>query len=196
MRRQTSIQLSVFAMTLLFAACLAAEEKTNRETKRAAKAATQESNIAKQTIDIGVVVSDIEKSVEFYTKALGFRQAGGFKVAGKFAKDAGLTNGPALDIKVLKLGTDENATSLKLMQIKDAKSKKSDNSFIHSQLGVSYLTIFVKDTGKAVEQLKKHGIKTLAKTPVDIPKEIAPGMGLTLVRDPDGNIIELVGPKK
>ena len=76
------------------------------------------------TIDIGCVVSDIEKSVKFYTEAIGFTEVTGFSVPADFAKQAGLTDAKQLDIRVLVLGEGEAATKLKLMQIKGGGNKK------------------------------------------------------------------------
>ena len=112
-----------------------------------------------------------------------------------FAKDVGLTSAQ-LDVHILVLGKGENATKLKLMQLKGVETKKSDNSFIHSQTGFRYLTIYINDTTAALARLDKAGVKPIAKTPAEIPKEIAPGAWLTIIRDPDGNLIELAGPKK
>jgi len=148
---------------------------------------------SKPTIDLGVVVSDVEKSVKFYTEAIGFQEKQGFQVPGDFAKDAGLTSGPMLDIRVLALGSGSDATQLKLMQV-EGESKPSDNSVIHSQLGFSYLTIHVADMKSSLEKLKKAGVTTVAKTPIEIP--FVPGVYLTIVRDPDGNLVELVGPNR
>jgi catechol 2,3-dioxygenase-like lactoylglutathione lyase family enzyme len=150
---------------------------------------------ASKTIDIGVVVSDIGKAVKFYTDSLGFTEVDGFSVPSDFGTDAGLTNHQPLSIRVLVLGTEENATKLKLMQLPGVDSSKSDNRFIHSQLGVSYITVHVKDTNAALERLKRTGVKPLAKGPVALPEPLPQGVFLTVVRDPDGNIIELVGPK-
>jgi hypothetical protein len=47
-----------------------------------------------------------------------------------------------------------------------------------------------------MEQLKKAGVKPIAKTPIMIPETIAKDLYLTIVQDPDGNLVELVGPKK
>jgi lactoylglutathione lyase len=149
---------------------------------------------SKTTIDLGVVVGDVDKAVKFYTEAIGFQQRPGFQVPGDFAQDAGLTTGPQLDIRVLALGEGEGATLLKLMQVSGVPSKTSDNTVIHSQLGFSYLTIHVADMEASVEKLKKAGVATVAKTPIEIP--FVPGVYLTIVRDPDGNLVELVGPKK
>jgi hypothetical protein len=54
----------------------------------------------------------------------------------------------------------------------------------------------VNDTTAALERLAKLGVKPLAKSPVTLPESLAPGMTLTCVRDPDGNIVELLGPRK
>jgi predicted lactoylglutathione lyase len=154
-----------------------------------------EDEFASATIDIGIVVNDINKSAEFYTKSLGFTEVPGFSVPADFCADAGLTDSHELEIRVFVLSTDEKATKIKLMQLPGVASKKSDNSFIHSQLGISYLTIVVKDTNAALKRLAKTNVKPLAKSPVALPAPLPQGVFLTLVRDPDGNIIELVGPK-
>jgi len=147
------------------------------------------------TIDLGTVVSDLEKSTRFYTDAIGFRELKGFDVPADVAAGAGLTDGKPLAVRVLVLGEGENATKLKLMQIAGTSPRGGDNEFIHSHTGFRYLTIIVDNTTAALARLAKAGVKPLAKSPVAIPENIAPGMFLTCVRDPDGNIVELIGPK-
>jgi len=159
-------------------------------------AKADESEFARTTIDLGVVVSDVQKSVDFYTKAIGFIEVEGFAVPADFGGDSGLTDDQPLKIRVLVLGEGESATKLKLMTVPGVKTKKADNQFIHSQYGFSYITIFINDTNAAVERLTKAGVKPLAKGPVGLPEPLPQGVYLTVVKDPDGNIVELVGPKK
>jgi lactoylglutathione lyase len=155
-------------------------------------AAAEEAEFTRQTIDIGVVVSDIEKSLKFYVDGIGFQKAGGFEVA-QVGKDAGLTDGAPLSINVLTLGKDKTATKLKLMQVKGRDAKKSDQSTIHATVGFSYITVWVADQTAALARLKKLGLAPLAKGPVPLPGS---PLYLTVVKDPDGNFVELVGPKK
>lgn len=155
----------------------------------------EESDFASTTIDLGCVVSDLDKAVEFYTKAIGFKEVPGFSVPADFASRVGLTHGKKLDIKVLVLGEGDTATRLKLMHVEGVRSKKTDNSFIHSQQGFSYLTIKIKDTTKALKRLGKAGVKPIAQGSQELPASLAKGVYLTIVRDPDGNLVELVGPK-
>ena len=153
----------------------------------------QENEFAKLTIDLGCVVSDIDASVKFYTEAIGFTESGGFEVSPEFCKSAGLTDSKKVDVKVLTLGKGDGATSLKLMQI-EGESAKSDNDYINSTLGFSYLTIVVKSTDAALARLEKAGVKPVADGPITLPENINPDLALTIVRDPDGNLIELIGP--
>lgn len=147
---------------------------------------------ARTTIDVGIVVGDVEKAARFYKNALGFTEVSGFDVSEEMGTDSGLTNHQAFQVRVLVLGDEQSATKIKIMEFPKAPGKKVDHRYIHSSLGFSYLTIFVADTTAAVEQAKKAGV-----TPIKAPYQLGGGnFYLTLVRDPDGNIIELVGPKK
>ena len=148
------------------------------------------------TIDLGCVVTDLEKSVRFYTQGIGFRELKGFEVPAALATDAGLTDARPLSIRVLVLGDGEDATKLKLMQVAGTLPRTGDTDFIHSHTGFRYLTIMVADTDAALERLAKLGVKPIAQGPVALPDSLAPGLHLTCVRDPDGNLVELLGPRK
>ena len=93
------------------------------------------------TIDLGAVVSDLEKSVRFYTEGIGFRELKGFDVSADVAAGAGLTDSKPLSIRVLVLGEGPEATKLKLMQVAGASPRTGDTDFIHSHTGFRYLTI-------------------------------------------------------
>jgi len=148
------------------------------------------------TIDLGCVVTNLDKSVRFYTEGIGFREVQGFEVATPLASDAGLTDSRPLSIRVLVLGNGPEATKFKLMQVAGTLPRTGDNEFIHSHTGFRYLTIMVPDTTAALARLEKLGVKPIAKCPVALPDNLEAGMFLTCVRDPDGNIVELIGPRK
>lgn len=155
------------------------------------------SAFASETIDPGLVVSDVKKAVQFYTQAIGFKEVKGFSVPGNWTKDVGLTDGKTLDIHVLVLGEGKSATKLKLMEVPGANVKKADNQYVPSQLGIRYLAIQVKDIDEAVARLTKAGVKSETKGGMaELPEGLPKGIYVALVRDPDGNMIELVGPKK
>jgi catechol 2,3-dioxygenase-like lactoylglutathione lyase family enzyme len=156
-----------------------------------------DSAFPRTTIDLGCVVSDLDASVRFYTEGVGFKELKGFEVSAPLATDAGLTDGKPLAVRVLVLGEGESATKLKLMQVAGEAPRTGDTEFIHSHTGFRYLTVFVADTDAVLARLAKLGVKPLAKGPVALPDSLAPaGMHLTCVRDPDGNLVELIGPRK
>lgn len=183
-------------VVLIAALCAAVVAGVALTWKASTGADKTDGAFARTTIDLGVVVSDIDKSAQFYTEVVGLKEIKGFDVPGPFAADVGLTNGKPLSIRVFVLGDGDSATKLKLMQVKGVDTKKSDTEFIHSQTGFRYLTIFITDTNAATERLKKAGVKPVAKGTSAIPADIVKDMYLTIVRDPDGNFVELVGPKK
>jgi catechol 2,3-dioxygenase-like lactoylglutathione lyase family enzyme len=147
------------------------------------------SAFSRLTIDVGIVVSDVEKAAAFYTEALGFTEAEGFDVPAEMAGNSGLTDYRPFKVRVFVLGGGETATRIKLMEI-DPVGAKVDNTYINSSLGLSYLTIFVRDMKASVERAKAAGAKI-----VKPPLKLADGVTyLTVVKDPDGNNIEFVGP--
>ena len=176
MNRVSIYSVALFLLTL---PCLAAEPTAFPRT----------------TIDLGCVVSDLDASVRFYTEGIGFRELPGFTVEAPLAAAAGLTDSKQLDIRVLVLGEGPGATKLKLMQVAGAEPRKGDNEFVHSHTGFRYLTIMVADTDAALARLAKVGAKPLAKSPVALPDHLGKGLFLTCVRDPDGNLVELIGPR-
>jgi lactoylglutathione lyase len=147
---------------------------------------------SRATIDLGIVVSDLEKAVKFYRDDLGFKATTppGFDVAGDLAKDAGVTDGRALHVATFRIGEGEAATTVKLMAFPDAK--KNDQSLVTKGLGPRYLTLFVKDLTAVVERMKARSIPLVGKSPVLLGGQTA----IAFVQDPDGNFIEFVGPMK
>ena len=114
-----------------------------------------------------------------------------------WTKDVGLTDGKKLDIRVLVLGGGSAATKLKLMEMPGRKLKRGDNKYVTSQFGMRYTTIQVTDIDAALARLQRAGVTPDTKGgAVGLPEGFPKGIYLTLVRDPDGNMIELVGPRK
>ena len=147
---------------------------------------------SKPVIDIGVVVSNLDKSAAFYTNIIGFRETSGFNVPPDLGKKIGLTDHLGVKIRVFELGEGSAATKVKLMAFPDAGAAKPDRHFIHSTLGLNYLTIYSSDLIPTLGRLKAGGIKLLGESPV----ALGGGTFLVTFQDPDGSFIELIGPMK
>lgn len=147
-------------------------------------------DFAKSGISIGVVVEDLQKSLDFYLNVVGMVKTGEFGVDADKAKELGLSSGNRFDVTVLKLENSENAPEWKLMSF-GKKATHPKQNFVPDDTGVQYITIFVKSMKPVLERIQKKGIKTLGKTPTMLD----PNRQFVLIQDPDGTFIELIGPE-
>ena len=154
-------------------------------------AGAAESEFTKPVIDIGIMVKDSERTARFLTNAIGFKEVAGFPVSADLGRRLGLIDGRATEVRVFVLEGAEPATRIKMLSFPEAPGKQADQSFIHSTLGIRYLTLYVKDMNRALERLKQAGVRTLGETPLDMGN----GNWLVTVKDPDDNFIELIGPR-
>jgi len=137
-------------------------------------------------MDVGVVVSDLEKSLDFYTNVIGMTKVSTYHLSGENAKTAGLTDGKALDIINLKLNNEPSAPGFKLTKIQDIKGAPLTNSF---SPGFRYVSIFVKDLEPYLKRIKDRNIRLLSK----INPMVAPeGFKAIVLQDPDGALLELI----
>lgn len=143
----------------------------------------------KNTISIGLIASDLEASLTFYTDIIGMQETGGFGIDAAFGKNSGLTGGTPFDVKILKLEDDPNATELKIMSFN--KEKNPGEKHIQVRNGMRYITIFVKSIVPVLERLKRNNIPFLGKTPI----QLGDGRDFILIQDPDGVFVELIGNK-
>ena len=141
----------------------------------------------KPFISIGVVVTDLETSLDFYTNIIGMKELGEFSVNDEMGKKTGLTGGIAFDVKVLKLYDDPNATEYKLMSFGNTKNKGEKH--IQERNGMRYITIFYKSLDAVIQRLEDNNITFLNQKSTTIPD----GRRFILVQDPDGTFIELIG---
>ncbi len=156
------------------------------------RAAESTGEFSNPRIDIGLVARDAARTASFLTNAIGFREVTGFPVSPELGRKIGLIDGHPVDVRVFVLGDGEEATRLKVLAFPAAQGVQADQRFIHATFGYRYLTLYVKDVNQALERLKRANIPLLGETPVDL----GGGTHIVVVKDPDGNFIELIGPRK
>jgi hypothetical protein len=147
------------------------------------------SNFTSKLIGLGVVVSDMEKSLDFYMNAIGMVKAYSFKIGSEFSKRSGLANGDSAVVTVLKLENSPEANEWKLMSF-GKKATHPKQNFIQDDTGVQYITINVKALKPIIERLKQRNVPFLGSSPTPLNRNSQ----LLLVQDPDGTFIELIGP--
>jgi hypothetical protein len=152
-------------------------------------ASSAQSNFSSKLIGMGVVVSDVERSLDFYVNGIGMVKAYSFKINEDFGKRSGLSNGVATEVTVLKLENSPEANEWKLMSF-GKKATHPKQKFIQDDTGVQYITINVKALKPVIERLKAKNVPFLGSSPIPLNQK----SHFVLVQDPDGTFIELIGP--
>ena len=150
-----------------------------------------QSEFSSGLIGVGVVVSDLEKSLDFYLNVIGMTKVSEFDVDADFGKISGLTDGVPFHVDVLKLQDSPDANQWKIMSFKK-KGSSQKSTFIQDDTGMQYITIMVNSLEPFLKRIKEHKVKLLGDTPVPLGTD----QHFVLVQDPDGTIIELIGPLK
>ena len=123
---------------------------------------------AKDSLDLGLLVNNIEASLHFYRDLLGL----------KFIEKVPVWFGT---MHRLRFGNSD----FKLVDPSVQPPKGPVG--LEGQLGFRYVTFVIKNLSELCRELQSKGIE------FEVPeKEIRPGSRIAMVRDPDGNIVEFV----
>jgi lactoylglutathione lyase len=112
-------------------------------------------------------VSDLDKSIEFYTHFIGLRLVSRREVRQNNAEIAFLQ--------------DESGAAIELTRWRDKKNLVEGDNFDHIALAVN-------DVRKAVDELKANGV-TIAMEPFSLSGSSSK---IAFIKDPDGNWLELI----
>ncbi|MEF8938271.1 MAG: VOC family protein [Salinivenus sp.] len=151
--------------------------------------ASAQSASADPTIDVGVVVDDLEASLQFYRDVLGMTQRRTIDITEAFGRRSGLTGGAPTEIRVLTLGEGDAATEWKLMAFDEGPSG-ADEADITDQRGMQYITLQVDRLGPYLERAREHGVQPLGDTPI----ALGDTDHFLLLQAPEGTFIEVIGP--
>lgn len=143
------------------------------------------------TIHIGVVVSNLERSMEFYREILGMVRADdpSFDIDRDFAARSGLSGGVPFHVEVLKLREGPESTQWKLMSFENLP-EPDRGTFIQDAVGMRYVTLFYNDLSPVIRRLNRASVPFLGRTPTPL----ADNRYFVLIQDPDGIFLELIGP--
>ncbi len=126
--------------------------------------------VSKDSIDLGIVISDEKAALGFYRDGLGMEMEGELPL-------------PGGRMYRLKCGT----TIIKLVKLEKTPEAKPVPGGPMRGLGLRYFTISVPDIRGLVAQLEAKGIR-----PTVPVTEFRPGVTIAMVADPDGNTVEFL----
>lgn len=141
---------------------------------------------------LGVVVADMDKSIDFYQNVLGMKRVDLYEADEKKATELGLTNELAFEAVVFRAIDVPEATELKLITFDGIESQHPKQHWIHDDVGVQYLTLLVSSIEPFLKRIEERRIPMLGATPVALDETNS----FIMIQDPDGNFVELIGPAK
>ncbi|MCH2124443.1 MAG: VOC family protein [Pirellulaceae bacterium] len=135
-------------------------------------------NMLHPAVDLGIVCSDFDDSLQFYRDFLGFEEVLDIQIPADVAVGAKLAPGKFRQVR-LQAGH----TLIKLMEI-DSPPEERSHAF---QSGVRWLTFIVENVPELVEKLKVKGVQFMAEM-ISAPD----AKHVVCAKGPDGMLIELV----
>ncbi len=139
--------------------------------------------MTKDSIDIGIVVKDLSVSEKFYGETLGLPEVRDVQISADVAAKSGCASGP-FRFKAFQAGE----VQLKIAQAES--NPPSGSGKVDAATGHRYLTFSVESVEDAYNALKAAGVPLQGEV-----TEVVPGRFICFFADPDGNMLECVGPK-
>lgn len=146
--------------------------------------------LARSVEAVGMTVSDMDRSVEFFSKVLSFEKVSEVEVAGSEYEQLQGVFGARMRIVRMKLGDElVELTEYVAPQGRPipVDSRSNDRWFQH-------IAIVVSDMDKAYRHLRVHKVKHASTGPQTIPpsNQAAAGIRAFYFKDPDGHNLEII----
>lgn len=129
--------------------------------------------LAKNAIDLGIVIRDSEASLRFYRDTLGFEHVA----------DIPMPLGGGGTMHRLMCGD----TLVKLVRFDNVPEASNPGGGIVGASGYRYFTMIVTNLAEIVAECEAAGFKIAISI-----REARPGVTIAMVEDPDGNWVEFV----
>ncbi|MEH2069681.1 MAG: VOC family protein [Nostoc sp.] len=139
---------------------------------------------------IGLTVKNCDRSLDFYTKALGFELVCDITVTGEDYSNLEGVPGAKIRIVTLRLGDE----LIELMEYLNAEGKPIPSDSQSNDLWFQHLAIVVSDMDRAYAHLCSFPIQPISTAPQTIPpgNEASAGVRAFKFKDPDGHDLELI----
>ena len=152
------------------------------------------SQSAEDVNKVSITVSDLERSIDFYTTVLPFKDVKRYTLSGRSVERLfGIRDSKlSIDVALLKLGGEY----IELMEFHSPKLKgrpiPEDSK--SNDLWFQHIAIVVSDMEKAYQQLTKYEVEHVSTSPQTLPDYIpaAAGISAFYFRDPDDHNLEII----
>lgn len=143
----------------------------------------------KRIFHVNICVRDMERSVAFYEK-LGFKKVNDFTLEDPSVGEALGLDARKLRGVFMRLGDDENAPVLDLVQFLDPAPRGEPYPTLNN-IGICRIAFSVDDIDKTYAMLKEMNVQFVA--PLKKIQGVGDGeVGVVCFKDPDGTVLELL----
>ncbi|OUC14175.1 MAG: glyoxalase [Alkalinema sp. CACIAM 70d] len=152
---------------------------------------TQDSAISVNAVDsVGMTVSDMDRSVEFYSKVLSFKKISDVEVWGSEYEQLQGIFGVRLRVVKLQLGQE----FLELTEYLTPKGRPIPIDSRSHDRWFQHVAIVVRDMDQAYQQLRQFKVQYASTAPQRIPdtNQVAAGIRAFYFKDPDGHNLEII----
>ena len=140
---------------------------------------------------IGITVSDMDRTVDFYSNVLSFKKVLDIVVEGEGYEE--LLGLPDLRIRFVRMQIgDEFISLIQYIEPSDGKPIPVDSR--SNDLWFQHFAIVVSDMDKAYQHVNKHKVSQISTSPQTLPKSNKPAAGIRAFKfkDPDSHPLELL----
>ena len=139
---------------------------------------------------VGITVSDMDRSLKFYSEVLGFKKISDTEVYGEEYEQ--LQNLFGLRMRIVRMELGDEFIELTDYLTSGGRSIPEDAK--SNDLVFQHIAIVVSDMDKAYQQLRKYNVVHVSTAPQTLPKSIpaAEGIKAFYFHDPDNHNLELI----
>lgn len=146
--------------------------------------------LVKSVDTVGMTVSDMDRSVEFFSKVLRFEKVSDTEVHGaEYEKLQGVF-GLRMRVARMKLGTE----MIELTQYLAPEGRPIPPDWRSNDHWFQHIAIVVSDMDKAYQHLRAHKVRHASTAPQTLPANLkaAAGIRAFYFKDPDGHNLEII----
>ena len=139
---------------------------------------------------VGITVSDLDRSIEFYTHVLHFQKEWEKELIGADVEHLKGVFGVRVRVARLRLGSEE----IELSEYLAPQGRPLPQDSRSNDLWFQHIAIVVSDMEQAYQWLREHRVQQVSSGPETLPawNPQAGGIQAFYFRDPDGHVLEII----
>jgi catechol 2,3-dioxygenase-like lactoylglutathione lyase family enzyme len=139
---------------------------------------------------IGFTVSDMDRSVGYYSRVLHFEKLSDIEYSGDSLDRLKGISGSRIRVVRMRLRQEE----IELTQYLSPGSERTQGEFHSNDLSFQHIAIVVSDMNRAYAWLRENNVRHVSSSPQTLPawNREAAGIQAFYFQDPDGHVLEII----